>query len=58
MFVCFIVTVFSMTVFAISFVEPSIVKTELRPNSSILFARKITVSKLASDSAEQPEKAA
>ena len=38
--------------------EFSIVKTVLRFNSSIFFERNATVSKLASDSAEQPENAA
>ena len=42
-----------------SFPSPlSILRTEFKPSSSTFFARKITVSKLASVSAEQPTKAA
>ena len=48
----------AITVFAILSAEFSIIITLLISSSLSLFARKITVSKLASDSVEQPKKAA
>ena len=49
---------FAMIEFAISLLEFSRVKTVSQSSSFILSARNFTVSKLASDSAEQPINAA